>query len=101
MSVQTSIPLLCLVAVCGLVILLIKLMTALETLTASVNANTAADADLTVAVNAAIVQLGKASPTDAQLLTLSSQVDANTATTAAQTKAINDALTPVIPPPAP
>ncbi len=74
------------------------IVTALETLTASVNANTQADGELTVAVNAAIVQLGAASPTDAQLLTLAGQVDANTATTAAQTAALNAALAPATPP---
>lgn len=76
-----------------------KIMTALETLTASVNANTTGQADLTTAVNAAIVQLGKSSPTDAQLLSLSTAVDANTASDTALTAALNAAVTPVVPTP--
>lgn len=77
------------------------IMTALETLTASVNANTTGQAALTTAVNAAIVQLGTASPTDAQLLSLSTAVDANTASDTALTTALNAAVTPVVPTPPP
>ncbi len=76
-----------------------ELMTALETLTASVNANTVGQAALTTAVNAAIVQLGKASPTDAQLLSLATAMDANTASDSALTEALNAAVSPVTPPP--
>lgn len=74
------------------------LMTALETLTASVNAGTTGQAALTTAVNAAIVQLGKASPTDAQLLSLAAAVDQSTASDNALTVALNNAVTPVVTP---
>lgn len=76
-----------------------QIMTALETLTASVNTNTAGQADLTVAVNKAIVQLGTPGATDAQLLTLAAAVDSSTASDKALTDALNAALNP--PPPAP
>lgn len=76
------------------------IMTALETLTESVNANTAGQAELTIAVNAAVVQLGTPGATDAQLLTLAAAVDSSTASDAALTKALNDAVTPpVVEPP--
>lgn len=74
------------------------LMTALETLTASVNANTVGQAALTTAVNAAIIQIGTASPTDAQILSLATAVDTNTASDTALTEALNAALAPATPP---
>lgn len=77
-----------------------KIMTALETLTASVNAGTQGQAALTTAVNAAIVQLGQPSPTDAQLLSLAAAIDQSTASDAALTIALNNATTPVVTPPA-
>lgn len=77
-----------------------QIMTALETLTASVNAGTQGQAALTTAVNAAIVQLGQPSPTDAQLLSLSAAIDQSTASDAALTVALNNATTPVVTPPA-
>lgn len=76
-----------------------QIMTALETLTASVNASTVAQADLTTAVNAAIVRLGTPGATDAQLLSLAALVDTSTASDVALTSAINSALN--APPPAP
>lgn len=78
----------------------IAIMTALETLTASVNASTQGQAALTTAVNAAIVQLGTPSPTDAQLLSLAAAIDQTTASDAALTVALNNATTPVVTPPA-
>jgi hypothetical protein len=74
------------------------IMTALETLTESVNKNTQGQADLTVAVNAAIVQLGTPGATDAQLLTLAAAIDSSTASDAALTQALKDAVTPPAPP---
>jgi hypothetical protein len=76
-----------------------KLMTALETLTNSVNANTQGQANLTTAVNAAIVQLGTPGATDAQLLSLSAAIDQNTQSDKALTDsliaAVNPTTTPV------
>lgn len=72
-----------------------KLMTALEQLTASVNANTQGQANLTTAVNAAIIQLGKPSPTDEQLLSLSNAIDQSTQSDKALTDALIAAVTPV------
>jgi hypothetical protein len=74
------------------------IMTALETLTDSVNNNTKGQADLTVAVNAAIVQLGTPGATDAQLLSLAQAIDSSTASDAALTQALKDAVTPPTPP---
>lgn len=76
-----------------------QIMTALETLTASVAAGTAGQADLTTAVNAAIVRLGNPGATDAQLLTLASAIDALTASDVSLAAALNAALNP--PPPTP
>lgn len=76
-----------------------QIMTALETLTASVNANTQGQADLTTAVNAAIVQLGTPGATDAQLLSLASAVDASTQSDAALTVALKAAVNPPVPTP--
>lgn len=75
-----------------------QIMTALETLTASVNANTAGQAELTTAVNKAIVQLGTPGATDAQLLTLAAAVDSSTASDKALTDALNAATTTPTPP---
>lgn len=74
------------------------LMTALETLTSSVNGNSQGQSSLTTAVNAAIVQLGKPSPTDAQLLSLAAAIDQSTASDAALTVALNNATSPVVDP---
>jgi len=76
-----------------------QIMTALETLTASVAAGTAGQAELTTAVNAAIVRLGNPGATDAQLLTLASAIDALSASDVSLTAALNAALNPT--PPAP
>lgn len=76
-----------------------QIMTALETLTASVAAGTAAQTDLTTAVNAAIVRLGNPGATDAQLLTLASAIDGLSASDVSLTAALNAALNP--PPPTP
>jgi len=73
-------------------------MTALETLTASVAAGTQGQADLTTAVNAAIVRLGNPGATDAQLLTLASAIDALSASDVSLTAALNAALNPTPPP---
>jgi len=73
------------------------LMTALETLTASVAAGTAGQAELTTAVNAAIVRLGNPGATDAQLLTLASAIDALSASDVSLTAALNAALNPTPP----
>ena len=75
------------------------IMTALETLTESVNKNTEGQAALTTAVNAAIVHIGTPGPTDAQLLTLSAAVDSSTASDKALTDALVAAVTPVVPTP--
>lgn len=71
-----------------------QIMTALETLTAAVNANTQGQANLTTAVNAAIVQLGQNSPTDAQLLSLATAIEANTQSDVALTTALLAAVNP-------
>ena len=71
-----------------------QIMTALETLTASVNTNTSGQADLTAAVNAAIVQLGTPGATDAQLLSLAAAIDQNTQSDAALAAALRAAVTP-------
>lgn len=76
-----------------------KIMTAIETLTESVNAAAKAQTELTTAVNAAIVQLGTPSATDAQILTAAAAVDANTASDVALTKALTDAVNPPTPVP--
>lgn len=76
-----------------------QIMTALETLTASVNANTQGQADLTTAINAAIVELGADTPTDAQLLSLATAIDANTANAAALKTALDNAVNPPVPVP--
>lgn len=70
------------------------IMTALETLTASVTAGTAGQADLTTAVNAAIVKLGSPGATDAQLLTLAGAIDSLTASDVSLTTALNNAVNP-------
>lgn len=78
----------------------IALMTALETITASVTAGTAGQAELTTAVNAAIVRLGSPGATDAQLLTLASAIDALNASDVSLRDALNAALgEPVVIPP--
>lgn len=75
-------------------------MTALETITASVTAGTAGQAELTTAVNAAIVRLGSPGATDAQLLTLASAIDALNASDVSLRDALNAALgEPVVIPP--
>jgi len=71
-----------------------QIMTALETLTTSVNTNTSGQADLTSAVNAAIVQLGTPGATDAQLLSLAAAIDQNTQSDAALAAALRAAVTP-------
>lgn len=76
----------------------VQIMTALETLTASVTAATTELTDLTTAVNAAIVELGADTPTDAQLLTLAAAIDANTANAATLASALNNAVTPPVVP---
>jgi hypothetical protein len=72
----------------------LQIMTALETLTASVNANTQGQANLTTAVNAAIVQLGTPGATDAQLLTLAAAIDQNTQSDKSLTDALITAVNP-------
>lgn len=77
-----------------------QIMTALETLTASVTAGTVGQAELTAAVNAAIVRLGSPGTTDAQLITLTAAVDALNASDVSLRDALNAALgNPVIIPP--
>lgn len=80
-----------------------KLMTGLETLTNSVNANVSGQAALTAAVNALIILAGTPGPTDAQLLTLAGQIDSSTNSDTALTNAINAVLDapPVVIPPTP
>lgn len=75
-----------------------ELMTALETLTEAVAKGTAGQAELTTAVNAAIVRLGNPGATDAQLLTLASAIDALSASDVSLTAALTAALNPVPPP---
>lgn len=71
-----------------------KLMTALETLTKAVADGTQGQAELTTAVNAAIVRLGNPGATDAQLLTLASAIDNLTASDVSLTATLNAALNP-------
>lgn len=80
-----------------------KLMTGLETLTNSVNANVSGQAALTTAVNALIIRVGTPGPTDAQLLTLAAQIDSSTNSDTALTNAANAALeaTPPVEEPTP
>jgi hypothetical protein len=73
-----------------------QIMTALEALTESVNAGTAGQAELTKAVNAAIVQLGTPGATDAQLLSLKSAIDATTQSDKDLTAALTAAVTPPV-----
>jgi hypothetical protein len=75
-----------------------QIMTALETLTNSVNANTQGQANLTTAVNAAIVQLGTPGATEAQLLSLATAIDQNTQSDKALTDALIAAVNPVTTP---
>jgi len=75
-----------------------QIMTALETLTQSVNANTQGQANLTTAVNAAIVQLGTPGATDAQLLSLAAAIDQNTQSDKALTDSLLAAVNPVTTP---
>jgi hypothetical protein len=75
----------------------IQIMTALETLTASVNANTTGQAALTSAVNDAIIHLGTPGATEAQLLSLSAAIDASTASDADLTAKLTAALNPAKP----
>src|SRR4029434_2595559 len=56
-----------------------QIMTARETLPASVPASQAGQSDLTTAVQEALTHIGSPNPTDAQLLTLASVIDSNTA----------------------
>lgn len=80
-----------------------QIMTGLETLTNSVNANVSGQAALTTAVNALIILAGTPGPIDAQLLTLAGQVDSSTNSDTALTNAINAVLNapPVVIPPTP
>lgn len=78
-----------------------QIMTALETLTASIDANTAGQADLTTVVNEAITRIGTPSVTDAQLLSLAGLVDSSTASDAALAAALRAALGTPAPTPAP
>jgi ABC-type transporter Mla subunit MlaD len=79
-----------------------QIMTALETLTASADALTAADTDLTGAINDAITRIGSPSATDAQLLSIAGIIDHNTEVVKNQTAALRAALNPTPPPtPAP
>jgi hypothetical protein len=77
------------------------LMTAIEELTAAQNEATIAQTALTTAVNAAIVQLGTPSATDAQILSAATATRANTASDVALTTALNNAVNPQVEPPAP
>lgn len=78
-----------------------QIMTALETLINSVNANVSGQAILTTAVNAAIVRIGTVGPTEAQLMTIAGQIDSSTNSDTALTNALNAALDapPVVTPP--
>lgn len=77
-----------------------ELMTAIETLTASITANTNGQAELTTAVNAAVIELMSDTPSDAILLSLATAIDANTANAATLKQALDNAVNPpVIPPP--
>jgi hypothetical protein len=68
------------------------IMTAIEELSAAVSQNTAGQAELTTAVNAAIVRITTPGPTDAVLLGLKGQVDSSTASDKALTDSLNAAL---------
>lgn len=70
------------------------LMTALETLTASVNNSTAALTELAGAVNGAVGRINTPGASDAQLTALATIVDHNTEVARAQTAALNAALNP-------
>lgn len=74
-----------------------KLMTALDTLNASITNLATATTALTAAVDTAVTEISTASPTDAQILTASGLVDAQTAATTAQTNRLNAATAPVTP----
>ncbi len=76
-------------------------MTALETLTASVDALTTANTDLTTAVNDAITRIGTPSVTDAQILSIAGIVDHNTEVVKSQAAALKAALATVVTPPPP
>ncbi len=71
-----------------------QLMTALETLTDAVNRNTQGQADLTAAVNEAIVRIGTPSATDAQLLSLAAAIDQNTQSDTTLANSLRAALNP-------
>ena len=75
-----------------------QIMTALDTLIQSVNANTQGQANLTTAVNAAIVQLGTPGATDAQLLSLAAAIDQNTQSDKNLTDSLLAAVNPVTTP---
>jgi hypothetical protein len=75
-----------------------QLMTAIETLTASADALTKSDTDLTGAVNDAITRIGTPGVTDAQILGIASVIDHNTAVITAQTVALRAALDAPPPP---
>jgi len=78
------------------------IVTALETITASITAGSIGQAELTTAVNAAIVRLGQPSATDAQLLTLAAAVDALNASDVSLKDALTAALNvPPVEPPTP
>lgn len=73
-------------------------MSSLESLQASVNANTAANAELTTSVNAAIAKIGTGTPSnDAEIIALATAVDANTANANALKMALDAAVNPVPP----
>lgn len=79
-----------------------EIMTALETLTNSVNTAAAAQSELTTAVNAAIVRIGTPSATDAQILSAATAIDANTSSDRSLISALTAAMaTPVVIPPTP
>lgn len=76
-----------------------KLMTALDSLTASVNTLATSITGLTAAVDTAVADITTPGATDAQLASLQSVVDAQTAAVNAQAARLNAATTPVTPPP--
>lgn len=73
--------------------LLNKIMTSLDTLTASVNTLATSVTGLTASVDAAVTELGTSNPTDIQLAALTSVVDAQTAAVNAQTGRLKAATT--------
>lgn len=75
------------------------IMTALETLQASIDANTKGQADLTTAVNEAITRIGTPSASDATLLSLATLVDSSTASDTALAAGLRAALGTVVVPP--